>query len=274
MSEYYAVVRSGDNHLAHYGVKGMKWGVRKAIERGDAKALGRHYAKALKKLNRLESNANITTQERRASRNKKIAAAGLGVGAAGAAGAINQHLKQKIIADKFRKAKDELHNVYSPSYMNSQHEKFINNDYEGYQAGRDRTNKAWDNYYHATDDATYRDNLIQKNKVISAGIGAAGLGTAAVAGGRAVLAKYRSSKKGHAKAEAKANEFRKQFNSVFNTPEAKKLASMDASRISKAKEKSAYRINKESSANKKYEAKQSTKRARKRTRLERKIGKI
>lgn len=28
MSEYYAVQRSG-NHLSHYGVKGMRWGVRK-----------------------------------------------------------------------------------------------------------------------------------------------------------------------------------------------------------------------------------------------------
>ena len=53
MSEYYAVVRSTD-HLAHYGVKGMKWGVRKAIARGNQKALDRHFRKAAKKLAKLQ----------------------------------------------------------------------------------------------------------------------------------------------------------------------------------------------------------------------------
>lgn len=38
MSEYYAVVRSTD-HLAHYGVKGMKWGVRKNPQKQFYKAL-------------------------------------------------------------------------------------------------------------------------------------------------------------------------------------------------------------------------------------------
>lgn len=44
MAEYYAVERS-PSYLAHYGVKGMRWGVRRAKERGDEKALGRHYKK-------------------------------------------------------------------------------------------------------------------------------------------------------------------------------------------------------------------------------------
>lgn len=50
---YYAVERSTD-HLAHYGVKGMKWGVRKAVLTGNEKALDRHYRKAAKKLRKLQ----------------------------------------------------------------------------------------------------------------------------------------------------------------------------------------------------------------------------
>ena len=53
----YAVERS-DEYLAHYGVRGMKWGVRKALESGDTRAYERHYRKALRKLNRLQKHAN------------------------------------------------------------------------------------------------------------------------------------------------------------------------------------------------------------------------
>lgn len=74
----YAVERDGA-YLAHYGVKGMKWGVRKAIERGNDRALGRQYRKAAKKLAKLE---------KRAASGKKYAkrAARLGAGAAVAGG--------------------------------------------------------------------------------------------------------------------------------------------------------------------------------------------
>lgn len=75
---YYGVTRT-DEYLAHYGIKGMKWGVRKARESGNSKALGRQYRKAQKKLAKLEARAN---------NGKKYAkrAALLGAGAAAAGG--------------------------------------------------------------------------------------------------------------------------------------------------------------------------------------------
>lgn len=60
MPKYYGVQRSGE-YLAHYGVKGMKWGVRKAIESGNTARLGRHYAKAQAKLRRLNARADLNT---------------------------------------------------------------------------------------------------------------------------------------------------------------------------------------------------------------------
>ena len=50
---YYGVTRSTD-HLAHYGVKGMRWGVRKAIVSGNQRALERHYRRAARKLAKLQ----------------------------------------------------------------------------------------------------------------------------------------------------------------------------------------------------------------------------
>ena len=62
MAEYYAVERSPE-YLAHYGVRGMRWGVRKAIESGNKKALDRHYKKALAKMKKLNTKANISRSQ-------------------------------------------------------------------------------------------------------------------------------------------------------------------------------------------------------------------
>lgn len=64
MAEYYAIERS-PTYLFHYGVKGMKWGVRRALKKGNQKKLGKHYVKASKKLAKLQNNANPDYQRDR-----------------------------------------------------------------------------------------------------------------------------------------------------------------------------------------------------------------
>lgn len=77
MGEYYGIQRSPD-YLAHYGVKGMKWGVQRAKEYGSQKKLDRVYRKAYRKLERLHRQAN--NGERYARRADRLGLAGLAAG--------------------------------------------------------------------------------------------------------------------------------------------------------------------------------------------------
>ena len=83
--KYYGVERSTD-HLAHYGVKGMRWGVRKAIATGNQRSLDRHYRKAAKKLAKLQKIGNNPYKYAAKSAAYGVAAAGTGTIAIGGTG--------------------------------------------------------------------------------------------------------------------------------------------------------------------------------------------
>lgn len=95
MSEYYGTSAASSDFLAHYGIKGMRWGVRKAIESGNDRQLSRHYAKAKKKLAKLNYRTNRDVQTSVYKRAKSNAITGslasAGLSAAGTA-ALNRHL--------------------------------------------------------------------------------------------------------------------------------------------------------------------------------------
>lgn len=87
MAEYYAVERSPE-YLAHYGIKGMRWGVRKAIEKarlGNTRSLDRHYKRALAKARKLNTKANISRSQQE-YKGRMADAATLGLSGAGIAG--------------------------------------------------------------------------------------------------------------------------------------------------------------------------------------------
>jgi len=85
----YAIERSPE-YLAHYGIRGMRWGVRKARESGNTRALGRQYRKAQKKLAKLEKRAASGRKyARRAALLGAGAAAAGGLAAAGTGGVSN-----------------------------------------------------------------------------------------------------------------------------------------------------------------------------------------
>lgn len=82
---YYGVTRSTD-HLAHYGVMGMRWGVRKAITSGNQAALDRHYRRAARKLAKLQNIGNNPYKSAAKAAAYGAAAAGTGALAIGGTG--------------------------------------------------------------------------------------------------------------------------------------------------------------------------------------------
>lgn len=231
INEYYGNASTpNDSFLMHYGVKGMKWGViRKKLS--DVKyGARRKHAEA--KMKRLERNADLGVQQKRLNRNLKIAGAGLGTSMA----SLGAHSLQKVMSSK--KLLNSSKNLANARIAEEQGRKLRDTAYNNWKTAANKqpriphhnlrnkystANKEWWAAKNAFDDTTREhkaltdkiDSGISKSKKLSYGIAGAGLGVAGVAAGRAALAAYRSSKRGHAKAVAKRDAYRKEMNQRY-----------------------------------------------------------
>lgn len=229
MSEYYAVIRSTD-HLAHYGIKGMKWGVRKAIDSGNQRKLYKQYRKAQKKLEKLNSKADVDVQRIAASKHKARAIAALGfIGGTGAGMLISNKNKAKAEMQKIKDAYGGSYANYGSAsqYFSPRRKtivgegKGISINGQGLGTGPVGTtssvagaNVAMNGGGVAKKAATGSNPYVTRDK-IAKGLMVAGLGTAAYQAGRSIAAKRRTTAEGHAKAVAKRNEFRNEMNKAF-----------------------------------------------------------
>ena len=252
MADYYGVQRS-EAYLAHYGVKGMKWGVRKAVESGNAYKLDRQYRKAQKKLQKLNLKADTDIQKiyakkhfRRAGMAGGIGLAGVGAGVANQIDIIN---KINAIANQRKEA------IQSNAFTTSHHKRKKNVVGEGlgvsisgeglgtgpvgnnglvgyhhpsYHPNQTITNNVTENGSFGTLNTHLykdqpKDGRYRTIRNLSEYAALAGLGTAAYQTGRGIAAKYRTTKKGHAKAVAKRDAWKREMDAAFKgTKYAKK----------------------------------------------------
>ncbi len=215
MSEYYAVIRSTD-HLAHYGVKGMKWGVRKAIAYGNDKALDRHFRKAAKKLRKLQDIG---------SNSPKYAAKAAAYGAA-AAGTASIAIPGTAGISKYLGAKGKKYKELGLSLYNLNAEKAntaaklakkgkrlseLSEHVKNWGEEKSSIIPSYDKPVLGKDGVWKYEHVEapSKNTVLRVGTGLAALGFAAKAGQNA----YRASH--GAKYRAKASEFKTEMDNVF-----------------------------------------------------------
>ena len=95
MSDVYYDVAPSSDFFMHYGVKGMKWGVRRARENGNQKALSRHYSAASNKLRQLTAKSDrdlVSSIKKYNTKEYAKAALGSGLMSGGLTMGLNSHL--------------------------------------------------------------------------------------------------------------------------------------------------------------------------------------
>lgn len=249
MSNYYAVDRNSE-YLAHYGIKGMKWGVRKAVESGNTKAYMRHYNKALKKLSKLEKQANSGAKyARRAAALGTAAGLTGGIAFQGASGIArgilsrgikkrNSLLANKKLADaeitynKHLSTAEKI-NDWAQETPYAQQGKMKAFDLRSKAAAdisphnlsgpgkysnlSDAAKKDYiDRAYAKADKIEKNSATLTKNKILRAGAAAATAGLLGAAGYNAYRAATTK------RAAAKADQWRKEIDATFGTTYTKK----------------------------------------------------
>lgn len=242
---YYGNEPSSD-FIAHYGIKGMKWGVRRALERNNEKALYRNYRKAAKKLEKLNARTDIETQKAQAAKFNKISKVSRRIGHVGALTAglsipyenqaqalyTKQHNKyNNETLPGFYKARRDLseQHRYDSSindglYKSNSIDTFdhvknsakIDNDYRSGVKALNENMEAAD-AAHAKDWQARDRRVTAANiaRFAGAGVAALGYGTAVGAKIKAHAAKKRTTVAGHAKAVANRDAWRNQMAETF-----------------------------------------------------------
>lgn len=247
-NEYYGAASTPmDDYLAHYGVVGMKWGVRKALARRDAAGLGKQYKRAQKKLAKLEKKAEKTkTYARRAALMGAGAAAAGGLAAAGTgvvgramanAGEMARSSKNKTlrtIGQAVNVAGNAVNDFGRSTSLSRGARKFLNSDavhnigrsYVG--VGNNVVKGAGQTIDRAASAASKNLNGVSNNTLVRLGAGAVGAGLAAGAARNAYKA---------ATAKKKAERFRNEMNKAFAGTQYANSASASSSSTSNTTKK-------------------------------------
>lgn len=233
MSEYYAI-NQNENCLRHYGIKGMRWGVRKAIESGNQQKLNRQFQKAQKKLYKLNMRADADFQKQVAKKHGKRAGVALGVGLSGVGGILAANHANKLataVVDtngpnlpRQRKKKVVSGTMHVGKTGNGLGTGAVGVYGAAQQAAKEQgfdfihpvLNQQSHNVHMA--EIAKANTPTSKSKVLrdlSTIVAAGGLGTAAYQTGKAIAAKRRSTAKGHAKAVAKRDEWIREMSRTF-----------------------------------------------------------
>lgn len=246
-NEYYGVASTPmDDFLAHYGVRGMKWGVRKALQNGNSKSLDRQYKKAAKKLAKLNERTNVEAQSKKAKKYSKLSGVGAAIGAAGIGGTIGagirmtKHLNtakeldaahKKLIKDsddllsaRIRDGERRLKLVAQEGKYNSYDQKWkrdqafdklkkdFNDAVTEDEKIYDANNAALKSKLNDTVSRFDRANAIRKASNVAGALGLIGSG---IAGAKAIAAKNLTTEKGHAKAVAERDAWKNEMKSAF-----------------------------------------------------------
>ena len=243
MSRYYGVAMSeyDKNYLAHHGIKGQKWGVRRyqnedgtltaegrqryGIDEGGNKKLGRLYKHEVRKLKRLKNRTDIDLQKARAAKYDKLAKAGVkaavaGVGTAAAVSGLNNILK-----DNYKLKNELLERDWNDAF--SKLDRDVRSAWRNDKSFNTKTgysDSTWNYIDMITEDFNKKSDEIEGaqrantnkfnkganiRKAIATGAGvvsAAGLATAAFGKVMSNIAKQRVTDIGHEKAVKKYQE--------------------------------------------------------------------